>query len=204
MTALLLGSMSALSTACSSDDRPEVSAGGGATPPPGGGGTSGDGGSPDGQNGGPTSLCDPAAVSADGEPVGEIIVRADTPPAPLGGEIAPGTYVHTELTHSAPGSNNQDDEDGGGSGAPSSDVLASKALVIDGKTYRFAERTGTTQSGVPETATLSGGTFAIEGTSVVLTETCPGSKKRTIGFSFVGRSLSLYPTSDRRETYQKL
>lgn len=198
-TAALL-SCGAAAAGCSSDDRPLTT--GDVLPP--GGGSNADSGAPSGEGGG-ASPCDPDdAIAAEGEVVAELVVRAAAPPAPLGGQLDSGTYVLTELVRFEPAESTRNDADGGGSGGPTSSVVAIKTLVIEGDRYRLSERIGDSEGGALPAPTLSGGTFVIERSSVVLTETCPGSSPRTIGFSSVGSSISLYPVDDRRETYQKM
>ncbi|MBX3259327.1 MAG: hypothetical protein KF782_06520 [Labilithrix sp.] len=202
----LLATLASLSIALAapgcSDDRPGAT-GGGSVPPPSGGGARDGGAVTPGPDGGPAAdLCDPAAIEVDGEDVAEIVVRAETPPDPLGGAIEPGTYVLTEVTRFAAGDDVRDDEDGGGGGGPAaSDKLTRKSLVVAGDTYRFGERAGTVGGDVAATPALSGGTFEAGGTSVTLTDSCPTVVARTIGYTAVGATLSLYTTKDRRETY---
>jgi hypothetical protein len=193
-----MGSLTATSVGCSSDDRPPVASGGVRTPsdPTGGDGSA----TPLADGGSTADRCAPDAAPSPGEAVAELTVRADTPPAPLGGELMSGTYVLTEVSRFVPGGASQNDEDGGGgTGSPSSTVLTSKAVVIDGNTYRLAEWSFTGADAGPPA--LSGGTFALSGTSISFTQTCPAASTRTLGLSAVGTSIALYPTSDRRETY---
>ncbi|MBX3213447.1 MAG: hypothetical protein KF850_15525 [Labilithrix sp.] len=193
--------IASLASGCA-DERPAATSGG-ASIPPAGGARDGAASEPPDRDGGPTGdLCDPSAIEVDGEDVAEVVVRAETPPDPLGGAVQPGTYVLTEITRFAAGGDVRDDEDGGGSGGPAgSDKLTRKSLVVAGDTYRFGERTGTVGGVVAANPTLSGGTFETSGTSMTLTDSCPTAAARTIGYSTVGATLSLYPTKDRRETY---
>ncbi|MBX3221741.1 MAG: hypothetical protein KF795_14590 [Labilithrix sp.] len=202
IAALGSASMAALSSGCSADDRPTTT-GGGAIAPPTGGGADRDGASPDPSgDGGADGLCDPAAITVDGEGIAETIVRSNTPPDPLGGPIAAGTYVLTDVSRFAAGTGGPNDEDGGlGTGTPDSNKLTSKSIVVAGNTYLIGERTGTVGGALSPTPTLTGGTFAIDGTSVTMTDTCPKASEKKIGFTAVGATLSLYWTKDRRETY---
>lgn len=201
---LLSVTIAAASSGCA-DDRPDTTGGGSVVVGTGGDSREGGSSEPVPDAGAAADLCDPAAIEVDGDDVAEIVVRADTPPDPLGGAITPGTYVLTEMTRFAPGGGGGNDEDGGGSGGgpPASDELVRKSLVVAGSTYRFGARTGTVGGDVSATPTLSGGTFETNGTSVTLTDSCPSASTRTIGFTTVGATISLYPTKDRRETYTR-
>lgn len=184
--------------ACSSEERPDVSRGGGISPP-GALGGSGRADRGDAGGDGPIDLCDPTSFEAvRSEPVTELLIHADTPPEPIGGEVSPGTYVLVEVNRFARGGGGRDDETGEGGEATSPSALVRKSLVIEGDTYRLVEAEGEGISG-PET--VSGGRLRVEGATLVLTESCPGSSSKDVGFTAVATSLALYPASDRRETY---
>lgn len=133
--------------------------------------------------------------------VGETFVNAATPPDPLGGELPSGTFVLTDITRFQTWTRSPDDDDQPNGAVPVSSFVAEKVLVVDGSTYRFASRTGTTDKGVGDEVEVTSGTFAARGTRVLLSQGCPSSGSLTLGYSVVGNTISIYTSPDRRETY---
>lgn len=151
---------------------------------------------PDASTGG---VCTTMAV--DTVVVGETFVNAATPPEPLGGELPSGTFVLTDITRFQTWTRSPGDDDQPNGAVPVSSFVAEKVLVVDGSSYRFASRTGTTEKGVGDEVEVTSGTFTPRGTSVFLAQGCPSSGSLTLGYSVVGSTISIYTSPDRRETY---
>lgn len=196
MRAPIIASLLLALVAACGDDRPDVAASGGS-------GTSlvpvGDGGVVPTVDGGGAATCEAAATEA--APVGESFVNAPEGPAAFGGTLPSGTFVLSDVTRFEPFTGERDDETGTVTGAPTSDALLSKVLVLDGSTYRFTTRSGTISAGVGAIET-TGGTLTTNGTSIAFRQGCPTTAATTqLGFSVVGDSIALYTSSSRRETY---
>ena len=180
---------------CSSDQRAPL----GASSSSGSTGSSGSAGIDGGSDAQPFSpLCaNPAPLA--GDPIPENIIRANTPPDPIGGPIGPGTYdlsdmnVFQDIPRSEDGGINQ-----------LTGVIARKTLVIgDGGTYQLAEAVGTEDAGLPSAATVTGAFFSAAGTSLRADIRCPKVTTATYGYSAVGDNLLLYTGPNRREAYSK-
>jgi hypothetical protein len=125
-----------------------------------------------------TVTCD--AFAAEGSIVEELAV-AGPEPDPLGGKIEPGTYVLFEL-YDYPG------EAGAGG---TTGLAARKSLVLGTTTYRLADAEGTDDAGVGS-STVTGGTYAVAGTTLTWSEQCPSLSTSTNEYSAAGSQLGVY------------
>lgn len=196
MRASIIASLLLALVAACGDDRPDVASSGGS-------GTSlvpaGDGGVGPSVDGGGATTCE--AITTEAVPVGEHFVNATEGPAAFGGTLPTGTFVLSDVTRFEPFTGVRDDETGTVTGAPSSDALLSKVLVLDGASYRFTTRSGTIAAGVGAAET-TGGTLTTNGTDIAFRQACPTTAATTLlGFSAVGDSIAIYTSSTRRETY---
>jgi hypothetical protein len=184
--------------ACGDDERPSGSA-----PAPDGATSDGPVASSDGgRNPTPPRECEPPAQQ--GSVVDEVGVAGDPPP-PLGGAIAPGTYVLTSMNaYVGPipgGGANDGGEDPHGPG------LTGRAgrgtLVITADVIRFIGSRGAANQSLP--TDVHGAMFwKSVGTSIETTEACPDPRaKKAIPYSAVGSALALFVDPKHREIYDR-
>lgn len=197
MRASFLSALFVVLLAACGEDRPDVAVASG------GNGTSlvpaGDGGITPAVDGGGVATCD--AIATEVTPVGESFVNASEAPAAFGGALPSGTFVLSDVTRFEPFTGERDEETGTVTGAPTSDALLARVLVLDGASYRFTTRSGKSSTGLGPAET-TGGTLTVNGTSIAFRQGCPTTAATTqIGFSVVGDSISLYTSASRRETY---
>lgn len=169
-----------VSVAACSDGNPPVSSSSGApyTPPVStdGGGGSTDGGAPRGDAG------DCSSAEQRGTAVQEVAMvgKNDTP---AGGTIKSGVYVLKEIYTGLPAGTEPVEA--------LTEYFAQKTLTIDADagTYLLIEAEG---QGAVGASVVSGGSFAVTGTELVLTNTCPGGSDKRYGFTAVGLAVILF------------
>lgn len=189
---------SALIVACTSNsDHPPPSAGGTYTGGPvGSSGTVGEGGvdGGDAQAGeAGANLCSSAVQQ--GATVDELNI-GDTAPPPLGGTIAPGTYVLSELDEYGPAPAEAGTD-------PSTGFVGRSTLVVAGNTISIIGARGMKTATLPPD-TVIGETFVIAGTSLQTTSVCPtAGTQKAIPYSAVGGGLALFVDTKHRELYAK-
>lgn len=193
-----------LAAACSStEDRPAAGTGGGipASGLPGSSGGAGDASADGGSNDATAdadagNLC--AGITQEGDPADEIALSGSAPP-PLGGVIADGTYILTELT--AYGQQTSNDAGEGTTGLTG--VVARATVVFAGGTLKKIEARGT--KAVPPTSdAVTGASFVVNGTSLQTTSVCPtAGTTKSIPFSAVGGGVALFVDATHRELYTK-
>lgn len=207
ITTLVAFAAIALAAACSStDERPAAGAGSYTNGTPGGNGGGGGGGD-DGGSGGSDGSADGGAVdlcksaTQQGEATQELRLAGNAPP-PLGGALADGTYVLTEMT--AYGANAPADDAGEGGGTTGlTGVVARSTIIVQGTSLVMITGRGT-QAAPPTTDTVTGATFVVNGTSLETTSTCPtrGTVK-SVPFSAVGGGIALFVDATHRELYTR-
>lgn len=181
----LLGAvvMIAVALAGCSDRNPPISSSGGtsSTPPP-----RADGGKPPGSDGG-AGPADAAAMDCSkavqrGSAVQEIAMVGKNE-TPAGGTIASGSYVLKEIYTGLPVGTEPVEA--------LTEYFAQKTLTLDMEagTYLMIAAEG---QGAVGPAVVSGGTFSVTGSELVLTNTCPGGSDRTYGFTAAGLAVILF------------
>ena len=146
---------------------------------------------PDGSDAG--SICFGAAQQQT-TPIDEIIVSGDPPPA-LGGMIAPGTYVLSELDFYGVIPGGAQDGVTGNAGR--------STLVITADTMQIVGARGSSTAGLPAD-TVVGSTYTIMGTSLSTRSVCPVSgATKSIPYSAVGGGLALFVDARHREIYAR-
>jgi hypothetical protein len=165
-----------------------------------GGGTSDEGGASltdgglDGEAGS-AAACN--GVTQQGTSVAELMIDGDPPP-PLGGTIAPGTYVLTELDSYGPLQSNDAGTQGGLTG-----VVGRATLVVTANTLTVLGARGTSAAPLPAD-TVTASSFAIADTSLQTKTLCPtAGTAATVPFSSVGGGLALFVGTKRRELYTR-
>lgn len=185
---------------CSDDGQPPASTSGGTPavpvspdrPPSNDGGS--DAGSPD------ASSCG-VAEHATTDEIGEVAVLGEPPP-PLGGSIAPGTYVLSEMNAYV-----AEDPDAGPPTGPGPGVTGASGrgtIEIDGSTMRVL-RSRTAGEGGAVTTEQGSFTYEVDGTSLKRTKTCPGATSDdVIPFTAAGSGLALFVDPQHRELYVRI
>jgi hypothetical protein len=186
--------------ACGSDSHPPASGGVEAGPPP----PRSDGSAPDdvalpndgatpdapGEDAAPPPICNQAALGA---AVGETAV-AGSPPTPVGGTIAPGTY-RLSARNFYP--------DFGDPGAVPAKDLVKRTIVVAGTKMDLADSVSDADGGAVTTSTATS-TFTINDLVLTRMDTCPAAGSvRNVSFSVVGDELWLFPATDKSEVYTK-
>lgn len=138
-------------------------------------------------------IIDCTTTTQDG-PIAQEIDRAGDPPQALGGDLAPGSYQLTTVYGYFAA-----DPDAGEDSPTEvlTDNYAQKTLeLLPTGAYHFIEASGTNPDGTVGSPTLSGGTWAVAGTNLVLTSTCaPPSKSMTLSYYASGANIYLYRAS---------
>ena len=198
VTALALGA--SILFGCSDDGRPPASTSGGTPvvpdspdrPPSNDAGSDAD--RPD------ASTCGVAEHAATDE-IGEVAVTGEPPP-PLGGSIAPGTYVLSEMNAYV-----AEDPDAGPPIGPGPGVTGASGrgtIEIDGSTMRVL-RSRRAEEGGAVTTEQGSFTYEVEGTSLKRTKTCPGATSDdVIPFTAAGSGLALFVDAQHRELYVRI
>lgn len=130
--------------------------------------------------------------------VDELALNGEPPP-PLGGAIAPGTYILSEMNAYLGDAPADDDGPGGGP----TGVSGRGTIVVDGDVMRVL-RSRVSDGGE---ASAEGGSFTFEivGTSLRRTKTCPeASGSDELAFSAVGAGLALFVDARHRELYVRV
>lgn len=189
----------AFAVACGDADERPAASGGGGTTNPGGPSSPGTGSSGSTDGGAATdSGDDPDACGvveqASPDEVQELAISSDPPP-PLGGTIAPGKYILSEMNAYV-----GEETVPGGPGPGLTGVVGRGTIVINGTTMRvLRSRSGGDAGAVSEEGSYA---FEVKGTSVDRKKSCPSSgAEGEIPFTATTGSFALFVDPGHRELY---